>query len=147
MPRGTIEERAKATKLAIAHSTGTTGWHRGCGINRELLCTDGVMAVAEEASAHWLIDEVGLLKYAAMEDAKVLQGMSDAQHEGRLIVCKLTVDLEKSEGMFTATAMDIEEPLYEKELEYTDFPLESFKMWLDLYSHTPEWVLYLPSEH
>jgi hypothetical protein len=137
-----LEERAEATRLAIAHSTGTTGWHKACGINLELLCTDGVMAVAEVAQAHWLIDIVGSLKY----DEKVLKNMVDMANEGRLIVCELTVD-EKKKGLFTATAMDIEEPLYEQQLEYTDFPLESFKMWLDMYSHKGNWVLYLPSEH
>lgn len=137
---------AKATRQVIAHSTGTLGYTSYvCGINRGLLCTDGIMGVAQEASAYWLIDIVGSLKY----EPKVWAEMN----EHRLIVCKLEVNLEKSTAVFTATEMpeDEEAPMaiYTQEIPYTDFPLEEVTMWLDMESrsHEGEQVLFLPSEY
>ena len=141
---------AKATMQVIAHSTGTLGYTRGCGINRGLLCTDGIMGVAQEASAYWLIDIVGSLKY----EPKVWAEMN----EHRLIVCKLEVNLEKSTAVFTATEMpedgktstlEAAKAIYTQEIPYTDFPLEEVTMWLDMESrsHEGEQVLFLPSEY
>ena len=136
---------AKATRQVVAHSTGTLGYTRGCGINRGLLCTDGIMGVAQEASAYWLIDIVGSLKY---EEETWKQ-----MNEHRLIVCKLKVNLEAGTAVFTATEMpeDEEAPkaIYTQKIPYTNFPLEEVTMWLDMESrsHKGEQVLFLPSEY
>ena len=140
---------AKATQQVIDHSTGSLGYTRACGINRGLLCTDGIMGVAQEASAYWLIDIVGSLKY----EPKVWAEMN--QH--RLIVCKLEVNLEKSTAVFTASEMALDDggaveydpPIYTQEIPYTDFPLEEVTMWLDMHSRYQEGeqVLFLPSEY
>ena len=138
---------AKATQQVIDHSTGSLGYTRACGINRGLLCTDGIMGVAQEASAYWLIDIVGSLKY----EPKVWAEMN--QH--RLIVCKLEVNLEKSTAVFTASEMaddsgiPYEPPIYTQEIPYTNFPLKEVEMWLDMESrsHKGEQVLFLPSEY
>ena len=43
--------------LDLAHFTGTEQWYRH-GMVRNILYTEGVKYVAEEAGAYWLIDEM-----------------------------------------------------------------------------------------
>jgi hypothetical protein len=135
------EAVAKATRDVIAQSTGSLGYTRGCGINRKLLCTDGIMALAKTAGAYWLIDIVGSLRYDKEVWSKMLQM--------DLVICQLSVNLEKNTAVFTAREMDAEDAVYEQKMNYTNFPIEEVVMWLDMYSRSGEGeqVLYLPSEH
>tara|TARA_B100000131_G_scaffold203806_2_gene195772 strand:- start:19552 stop:19992 length:441 start_codon:yes stop_codon:yes gene_type:complete len=139
-----MAERAEATRIAIAHSTGTSGYTKACGINLQLLCTDGVLGVADAAQAYWLIDIVGSLKY----DAAAASYMEVAKKERRLIVCKLSVNEDRT-ATFTARGMDLEEDFYTQEIPYTNFPLEEITLWYNLHDHAGSGytVLYLPSEH
>ena len=138
---------AEATRQVIAYSTGSPTFTRACGINPGILCTEGVMGVAETARAFWLIDIVGSLKY----EPRVWAEMN--QH--RLIICKLKVNLEESTAVFTATQMATGEeekppkPIYTQKINYTDFPLEEMEMWIDMQSRASqgEQTLFLPLEY
>jgi hypothetical protein len=43
----------------LAQFTGAENWY-WCGLNRNILYTDGAQFVAESAGAYWLLDEIAL---------------------------------------------------------------------------------------
>ena len=140
------EEKAERVQQIINHSTGTYGYHRITPMMRSLVVTDGVAEVFKTAGAFWLGDIVMSLFF----NKKIRQQIQRAQAEEDYLVCKLKVDVEENKGEFTMRRMDEEEIIYKQKIPYTDFPLEEFEMWLDVYSHQngeePIKILFLPSE-
>jgi hypothetical protein len=140
------EEKAERVQQIINHSTGTYRYQRISPMLRSLVVTDGVAEVFEAAGAFWLGDIVMSLFF----NKKIKRQIQRAQAEEDYLVCKLKVDVEEGKGEFTMRRMDEKEIIYKQKISYTDFPLEEFEMWLDVYSHQngeePIKILFLPSE-
>ena len=93
-----------------------------------LIYTDGVKYLAEKAGAYWLIDLV-----ASHQRGKLRQEPFQ--------VWTLTVNLKKQTARAECRA-DSDTPILKAQnIEYTDFPLPSIKLWL------VDGVLMLPSEY
>ena len=91
--------------------------------------TDGVKFLAEKAGAFWLIDLVASY-----------QGARLRQEEFQIWI--LTVDREKTSMAVATCQADTNAPvLVRQEIDHTDFPLPSIKLWL------VNGALMLPSEY
>lgn len=115
----------------LAQFTGTENYHR-FGMRRNVVATDGVKYLAENAKAYWLLDAIA----SYQGDKRITGRLRDMQF------WNLTV---KGRGaILTCRADDGIPPAITQEIEYTDFPLPSIDLWVgcgDLI------VIMLPSEY
>lgn len=117
---------------ALAHCTGGDEMHRHW--TRRLNYTDGVLFMAERCGAHWLVDAI-----ASHQSPRVVRACEGMQFwtlkyhpaEGR-----------KAEHWTLTCRRDSGEPaIVCQKIEYSDFPLPEFVLWVE------GDVLLLPSEH
>jgi hypothetical protein len=117
----------KLTAGELGQFTGSEHWYRH-GLVRDILYTDGAKYVADEGGAYWLLDEIAIAqrfqKDVAAEEFQVWKLTVKPDHTA-ILAC------EDGNGR----------TVFQKELEYTDFPAESIELWFE--NHT----IYLPSEH
>ena len=108
------------------HATGTTQYHKFSPFPGYPVITDGVKAVSDAAGCYWLLDFIG-------ERSKKLSPT--------LQVWKLLVNGDKSASV--RASIDEEGVKFRtfKRMQYTDFPLPEFKLYLI------DNVLLLPSEY
>lgn len=112
----------------LAHFTGTLTYYKN---QFGLLYTDGIQYLAENAGAYWLIDHI-----ACHQDMVAIQGerfqtwLLETLEDGG-------ANLVASDGNGNT--------LYEEKLIYTDFPLDTIKLFLVYGSPGP--VLMLTSEY
>jgi len=116
-------------EIDLGYFTGTEEWHRHPS---GLLYTDGVKYVAENGGAYWLIDAVA--SYQG-EPALALTELQEFQ------LWELAVDRERNSAVLTCRADTGRKPVVRQEIEYTDFPLDEIKLYVEC------GVLLLPSEH
>jgi hypothetical protein len=115
------------TKDVLRQFTGTETWYRH-GFARDVLYTDGVRHVAENAEADWLLDEIVLAqKFDQCLAEEAFQVWTLKVNEDR------TATLTCEDGNLNA--------VYHKEIEYTDFPLDQITLWFT------NNVILLPSEY
>jgi hypothetical protein len=119
------ENAAAALRNELAHFTGSEQFFRH-GLLPRIRYTEGVQYLAEKAGAYWLLDKI-----AAEQLAPPLQ----AEH---FQVWKLRV--AGSKGAITVTDGD-DRTIYEEQLDFTDFPLDQFSIWL------VDGMILLPSEY
>lgn len=105
----------------LAQCTGTDHYYK----YYTLLLTDGVMFLAESAQCFWFVGVIWSIQ------AKL------AEHD--MIVCTLEVDESRS-ATFRAVG-DREVLVYEQVIPWTDFPLDSIKLYY------VDGVVLLPSEY
>ena len=122
-----MTKSAKLTQADLNQFSGSETWYRH-GINRNVLFTDGAKYVADQAGAHWLLDEIAIIqphdKRVAAEEFQVW----------KLVVrSDRTAELTCEDGNGSI--------VFSKEIEYTDFPRDEISLW---FAHN---VIYLPSEH
>lgn len=116
--------------------TGTQKWFRHW--TKQLLFTEGIRYLAEQASAFWLVDAI-----------------ASYQIEDKVQKCPAQFwDLEVNQDDKTAVLTmreDSNMPIVVKqEIHYTDFPLEHQKLWLFVNKDEEgkdQRVLILPSEY
>jgi hypothetical protein len=123
----------------LAGFYGTDQYHK-LTIFPGFVGTDGVAYLAKNAECFWLVDEIAIANKTvpAIRNNEALQGMQFWQLNvtGRkaVLVCN------EDEG----------KPVYEKEIEYTDFPLPEIKIWVAA-AGDPDGktfkVMMLPSEY
>jgi uncharacterized protein DUF6876 len=122
-----IMSNDKLTADALGQFTGSEHWYRH-GLVRGILFTDGAKYVADEGGAWWLIDEIAFAqrfqKVVAAEEFQVWKLTVKPDHTA-------TLACEDGNGR----------TVFEKPLEYTDFPADSIELWFE--NNT----IYLPSEH
>lgn len=106
---------------------GTTMWYE---VYPQLLLTDGTKWVADEAEAYWLVADI------PWSIAKMIR----KKDWGTVI---LTVNEDKSATVTVDDGNGHE--YYRQKIEYTDFPVNSFKFWA-IYDGT-NIVCLLPSEY
>ena len=109
----------------INQATATERYHRFSSIPGFPVITDGVLALAEAAGCFWFLSLI-----------------ASYQHDKRLCrefqVWKLEVDLEKETAV--VRGCNDTDVIVEQVIPYTDFPLESCKVYL------AEGVVLLPGE-
>jgi hypothetical protein len=96
--------------------TGSEHWYRGT-FNRKVVFTDGAKHVADHGGAYWLLDEIALIQpYNKRVAAEAFQ------------VWTLKVDLVRRTGILTCEDGNGNK-VFEKAIEYTDFPLPEITLW------------------
>jgi len=117
---------ANLSQSDLDQFTGTDQWHKHF---TGLLYTDGVKYMAETAGAYWLLDAIGSYQRQLNKNERLAEFQ----------LWKLEVI--ESRGLLTCRADSNEKPVISQEIEYTDFCLESIKLYVE------GGVLLLPSEH
>ena len=121
------QQDAAALEADLAQFCGTENWWKHW--TGRLTFTDGVKFLAEKAGAFWLIDLV-----ASHQTAKL------RREEFQIWI--LTVDRNRTPVAVATCQADTDKPiLVRQEIDYTDFPLPSIKLWL------VNGALMLPSEY
>jgi hypothetical protein len=112
----------------LKHFTGTTAYYR---LYPKILLTDGTKYLADQASCYWLMDVFASHLLTAIdgniEPFTCLQLVKTGD--------QALVQIDDGNGVLLA----------EQHIEFTDFPLDSIKLfacWNEEY-----WVLMLPSEY
>lgn len=114
------------TESNLHQFTGTEHYYRH-GLFRNVMYTDGIQFLAEEAAAYWLIDAIAAAQYGEprvrAEEFQVWRLVVDPTHRARLS-CEDGND----------------NVVYTQDLDFTTFPLSSVMLYFE------NGVLYLPSE-
>ncbi len=122
-----MTKNAELIKSDLSQFSGSENWYRH-GINRNVLFTDGAKYVADQGGAYWLLDEIA-----------IIQPYDKAVAAEEFQVWKLTVRPDRTA---TLTCDDGNgRVVYTKEIEFTDFPLDTITLWF------ANNTIYLPSEH
>ena len=98
----------------MAHATGTESYHRFSILFPKLVMTDGVYQLCNDAQCFWLMDVIGSYQHKLLPK-------EDFQ------VWRLTV--KDRSGVVVATDGNAKE-LARQEIEYTDFPLDEIKFFV-----------------
>ncbi len=111
----------------MAQFTGSETFYRH-SLARKIVYTEGAQYVAETVGAYWLLDEIALMNIGLPSLAKE-----------EFQVWTLTV---RPDGTATLACTDgNENPVFSKELEFTDFPQEGVTLWFQ--NNT----IFLPTEY
>jgi hypothetical protein len=115
----------------MAQAYGSEGFTRH-PLCRHLVSTDGVQQLANDAECFWLIDAIA--SYRRLEEFQLWE---------------LFVDVENQSAVLTMQEDSDKPELVRQEIEYTSFPLQSVKFYVELGSidgQNPIYVLMLPTE-
>lgn len=116
----------------LAQFTGSeTFTHHG--LARSLLMTEGVVFLADEAGAHWLVDVIAIWQSEASARAEPFQAWS------------LVVDATTRSAVLAMTDGNSSASIIKQEIEWTDFPLGEIALWC--IAEADHRVLMLPSEY
>lgn len=122
----------------LAHFTGSQEFYRH-PLNQQVVYTEGVRFLAEQAEAFWLVDAIASY-FGSPEMRDAIE--TDSRLES-LQFWKLTVQDNAAELVMAAdTGVP---PAIRQRIEFTDFPLEQIDIWAGF--NGDGWTLYLPSEH
>ena len=116
--------KEKLNPAVLAQFTGREHWYRH-GLVRDILFTDGAKYVADQGGAYWLLDEIA-----------IAQRFEKTVRAEEFQVWKLTVNPGRSARLLCENGND--RIVFEKAIEYTDFPAASIELWNN--------TIYLPSE-
>lgn len=114
---------------------GTETYHR-LVMNKNVLATDGVAWLCENASSYWLMDVIASYQSSIQRNVK-FASLNDFQ------AWKLVV--KNNSGVVTCTDGNSEKPLIKQKIPYTDFPLDEMKIWVEPGGNSTM-VAMLPSE-
>jgi hypothetical protein len=123
-----MESETKKTldKSDLGNFTGSENWYQHW--LGKCLYTDGVKYVADQAGAHWLIDEIAINQTRPKVRAEKFQ------------VWVLKVDLENRTAVLSCDDGN-DHAVFSKKIEYTDFPLAEIRF------YCTDGVILLPSEY
>lgn len=110
----------------LAQCIGTEKYHRLSPLHGRLVCTDGVKLMAELCGAFWLIDAIA--SYRRKEEMQFWT----LKVSNNTAVLSMREDSDRPE-------------LVHQEIEYTDFPLDEMKVWVQ--ESGQYMVAMLPSEY
>ena len=111
----------------INGATGTFQHHR-FSIIPQFVCTDGCIELAEAAGCYWLLDAI-------------VSHQRNRKLDRQFQVWTLTVVQKKNRREAVLVGSNDDVPVVRQKIEFTDFPLESVKLYLI------DNVVLLPSEY
>jgi len=117
---------------ALAHFNGTESYYRG--LLNSLVWTDGIQELVKQASCMWLVDVI-----ASHQTSKVHAACDGFQ------LWEIKTDKVRNTAVVTCRADSGSEPIVTQRINYTDFPLAEFKLFVE--GPKGHAVLLLPSEH
>jgi hypothetical protein len=118
----------------LSNFYGTQGYHR-LTLSPKLLATDGVRWLAENAECFWLLDEIANA-----------QSLPVIQRNQRLQEMQFwTLEVTGSKAVLTCEE-DSDMPVWSKNIDYTDFPLNTIKLYVAPLDET-RFVVMCPSEY
>jgi hypothetical protein len=120
-------------------SGGSDGRYRH-HLNRRMIYTEGMKAVADAAGSYWLIDDIAILaakKYA------------NAWEAGEVGIGIVKLAVAENTARMTLSLSDNKEPELLQEVPFTDFPEGEWNFYLGTDQDEDGYLttLYLPSEH
>ena len=98
-----------------------------------VLFTDGIRYMAESCGAFWLIDEIAFA-----------QRLPKIRNDDKLQEIQFWTLTVKDKSAVLTCERDEGDVAYRKTIDYTDFPLDEIKVWIE-FGEKP--VMLLPSEH
>ncbi len=104
----------KLTQSDLNQFTGTTTWYRHSML-KNITYTEGVQYVAQTAGAYWLVDEIAFTQI----EPKV------AKEPFQLWILKVV----SQQSAYLVCEDGNDNQVYEKLIEYTDFPLSEIKFY------------------
>ncbi len=110
-------------------------------LNRKVIYTPGVRHLANEASAHWLVDAIA----SWISSIEFKKAAADDPCINYMHFWKLTVNSDDNTATLHAEADCDVEPFIVHKIDFTDFPLDEISIWAGF--DGSHWILYLPSEH
>lgn len=114
-PAPVAVEKSECDLSALGHFTGSENYYRAAFGN--MLFTDGVHYVAEQAGAFWLIDAIASHQRKAAKDAKLAQFQVWFLRSNGKGGCTLSCYADTGKGQRAKISQRI---------EYTDFPFDQF---------------------
>jgi hypothetical protein len=124
---------AQQLQANLNQFTGTEQYHRFSPFFKNHVITDGVKYLAEQAGAYWLLDAIASYHRTCMKD-EMLRDMQ---------FWTLTV---KGNKATLICERDTDNVAVKQRIPFTDFPLESIKLYCAPCDDT-NFVILLPSEH
>ena len=115
----------KLDPAVLAQFTGSEHWYRH-GLVRGILFTDGAKYVADAGGAYWLIDEIA-----------IAQRFEKAVSVEEFQVWKLTVNSDRTAKLACEDGNG--RTVFEKAIEYTDFPADGIELWFENSTIYPAW--------
>ena len=112
-----VDRAARLTDDHLSQFTGSEHWYRH-RLARDILFTDGAKYVADEGGGYWLLDEIALAQ----------RGQKRVAAE-EFQVWKLTVKPDRT--AILACEDGNGRTVFEKAIEYTDFPAERVELWFE----------------
>jgi len=110
-------------------------------LNRQIIYTEGVRFLAEEAQAFWLIDAIA--SYFGSPEMRAAIEADDRLRDMQF--WRLDVLPRARNALLTCRADSGITPAITQEILFTDFPLDEIDIWAGF--NGEGWTLYLPSEH
>jgi hypothetical protein len=127
------------TKSEILHAldffSGTEQWHRWSSLFPKVVLTDGAKFLAEACDAYWLMDAIA----SYQPDCQTDEMLREFQ------VWTLKVDTAHSAVL--TCERDTNDLAFTKYIKYTDFPLDTIKLYCNPGGPQGTQVILLPSEY
>jgi len=117
-------------EIDLNQFTGSEHWYKH--LLSGFSFTDGILYLAKEGGAFWLIDKILI----SMRHNKIFKKVEYQE----FTVWTLTINRPANEAILTAEDGN-KHQIYKEKIEYTDFPLDKISLWFE------NGVLILPSEH
>ena len=121
-------------EASLGGFTGTECYHKLSPLHLGLVVTDGVLFLAQEAKAFWLIDAIASHQPKCRKDAS----LRDFQF--------WTLDVAEDHSAVLKCERDTDDVAITQRIPYTDFPMKQVRVWVQP-SDERTWVALLPSEH
>jgi hypothetical protein len=125
------QQQAEALQDALAHCCGSENWYQHW-MNARFRYTDGVKLLADRAGAYWLLDAI--VSHQTSKQIRSSKSLQEFQ------LWELKVNADQSCVLTCRVDSDMP-PVVAQSIEYTDFPLDYIKMYVE------DGVILLPSEH
>ena len=113
----------------LAQFTGSENYHRHLGMQY----TDGIKFLADNADCYWLLDAIASYQPALCQNPRLF--------DFQLWELKVSDHSGFNSAVLTCTDGDNEVPVITQQIQSTDFPLLSIRLYVE------RGVLLLPSEH
>lgn len=134
--------KAEEIRATLAQFSGTTVYHRYSALFPFMLLTDGTRYLAQNCKCYWLLDTIASMQY----DARIYGNERLQEFQ----CWRLVVNRDRTAVL--TCEWDSDQIVYRTELDYTDFPLQEVRIWVQPWYNPSEpsrklLVAFLPSEY